>query len=134
MDVFIIEVRSSGFQCSMDGFVGLVSELMHAIFFLVTMLMQLVLNILPNKFGAASCYSYMYLINLPVFLGYFLAGFYYFAEHFGTGTIVCASFGYIYWVLNQLFWLIDWVMEIVPGAMTNPNNDTEDICDAFLAE
>ena len=115
LEVYTIEIRPAGFECSMDGWVGFIESYVSAILFPVTMALQLLLTIIPENIAAAVCYAYMFFIYSPSFVGYLLSAIYYILMEFGFGDIYCMIFGYIYQYSDYVFMGIDWLMSKIPG-------------------
>ena len=76
----------------------------------------------------------MFFISLPSFIGYLLSAVYYLGMQLRFGDILCRVFGLLYKYSSYLYRLIDWVMELIPGEMTAPENADDDICAAFMEE
>ena len=74
----------------MDGFVGAVEESVENFLFFITMTVTLVLGYLPSdETKMAGCYFYNFVISIPAFTGYILAGAYFIAADLGYGDAIC---------------------------------------------
>lgn len=90
---------------------------------------------MPGNLAAATCYGYMFLLNAPNFVGYLLSAVYYILMEYGFGDIFCLISGLLYKYSSYGYMAIDWIMELIPGEMTDPDDDQQDdVCAAFINE
>ena len=131
-EAYTISITESGFECSMDGYVAAVEEIIESLLFLVTMVLQLLFYVLPPEIAVSCCYGYMFLIAAPSFLGYLMAAAYYAGMEYGFGETMCSVSGMAYGYADYIYMAIDMVEGLVPGGLTGEEADADDICAGLL--
>ena len=94
-------------ECTVDGYVGMVTQMMELILIFVSWGVQTLVAILPENLGKSAKYAYAFLTGFASWIGYALAGVNYFALEYGFGDIMCTVFGYFAYVIEALHFLVD---------------------------
>ena len=90
----------------MDGFVKMIHEMIEIAIMGVSLLKESVLTIVPKELALSIQYLWDAVLALSNWLGYALAAVYYIGEDFGIGETVCDIFGYGYYVIDGVNYLI----------------------------
>ena len=77
------------FECSMDGYVELVSKGIKNVLWIPTLIKEIYVMALPTDLGLAVEYGFDGFISAFAILGYFISMVYYVGEEFGFGSVIC---------------------------------------------
>ena len=112
-----LHVSATGFECSMDGYVGLVQKLMNVALAGLSILRQIGSSFLPHDLRKAVEYAWLGLLGAGSWIGYALAAAYFAAEEFEYGEQFCMIMGYVALVLgyaNEAVNLLDTLRDMIP--------------------
>ena len=77
---FDAKMSSTGFQCDMDGYTGMVLEITKLLLFALSLYMEILIAILPTDLGLALGYFYTGLNGFSKWAGFAVAALYFLAE------------------------------------------------------
>lgn len=102
-----MSTSSTGFSCSMDGYVALTSKLIELALVALAIVKETYAAILPYELGKSVQYAWDGLIGAGSWAGYAVAAIYYFGLEFGYADVMCEVSGYGYMVVDYLTFFID---------------------------
>ena len=118
---------NTGMECTMDGYVGLVQELLNVVLFGLSLAKQLGSAFLPADLRRAVDYGWTGVLGMGNWLGYGLAAAYFAAEEYGFGETFCMIMGYLNIVLgyanaavNMIDGLVDMLIPAEEEAAEEP--------------
>lgn len=100
---------STGLVCTNDGFVKMIQEGTEVLVGPLAFVKEMALGFVPENFKKAINYGWIGLVGLGNWVGYILASIYYLSDEVGIGADICEAFGYGYWVIDQLYILVDFM-------------------------
>merc|ERR1719163_1605099 len=92
----------STFACSMDGYVGMVEEIISLALAVITMVMATLEAMLPENIAKSLKYAYRFLRSAGSWMGFLIAGIYYMSLDMGFGDTLCEASGYGYYAIYYL--------------------------------
>ena len=98
-------------DCTVDSYTKLISELIQVLLLFVSLGVTTLEAILKGELediGKAINYGYDFLTGFGSWIGYGFAGVYFFGKEYGFGDIFCEITGYLTYVVDALYFLIDW--------------------------
>ena len=98
---------STGFNCSMTGYVKMVMEITELVLGVITLYKEIIVTLLPLNLALALNYFYQGLSGASAWLGYAVSALYFLALDQGFGDELCEASGYGYVVINALYQIID---------------------------
>lgn len=101
------KVTSTGLECSMDGFVKMIKELTEVALLGISLVKETILSTAPESLAMSIKYLWDGMMGLGNWAGYALAAGYYIGLDYGAGDAVCEAFGYGYYVIDGLHYLVD---------------------------
>ena len=110
---------NTGMECSMDGYVNLVQQLLNVVLVGLSLAKQLGAAFLPADLRTAVDYAWKGVTGMGNWLGYGLAAGYFAAEEFGFGETFCMIMGYLNIALeyaNMAVNMIDGLVEMLAPA------------------
>jgi len=107
-DYFDLPEASTGFQCGMKGYKELVQEIVDLMLFIIPMIKEIAVAIMPEDLGLAIDHFYLGLTGASLWIGYVVAAVYYMAADQGYGEYMCEASGYGWIVVDTLHVMVDW--------------------------
>ena len=104
---FNAKKSSTGFNCSMDGYVSIVNEITQLLLSILTIYNEIIISILPTDLGLAVGYFYQGLTGASSWMGYGVAAIYFMGVDQGFGDTLCEVSGYGYVVIDALYQVIN---------------------------
>merc|ERR1711998_707124 len=85
------------FACSMDGYVGMVEEIISLLLAVITMVMSTLEAALPDNLAKSIKYAYRFLRSSGSWMGFLVAGVYFISIDAGFGDTLCemSAYGYV---------------------------------------
>ena len=77
------------FECSMDGYVELVTKGIKNVLWIPTLIKEIYVMALPTDLGLAVEYAFDAFVSVFAILGYFISMVYYIGEDLGFGDAIC---------------------------------------------
>merc|ERR1712036_100476 len=109
----------------MDGYVGLVGEMMTVALAGLEILKQIGTMFLPDDLRIAVDYAWRGVKGMGDWLGYALAAAYFAAEEFGFGSMMCMAMGYVDLVLGYMVMGVEMIDTL--RAMVMPDPEEEEV-------
>ena len=98
---------STGFNCSMTGYVQMVMEITQLVLGVITLYKEIIVSFLPTNLALSLNYFYQGLTGASSWLGYAVAALYFIGEDQGFGETLCEVSGYGYVVIDALYSIVD---------------------------
>ena len=98
---------STGFNCSMTGYVQMVMEITQLVLGVITLYKEIIVSLLPKNRALSLNYFYQGLSGASAWLGYAVSALYFLALDQGFGDDLCEVSGYGFVVINTLYQIID---------------------------
>ena len=126
------KVTATGLECSMDGFVKMIKEMTEVALMGITLVKETVLTAAPESLSMAIKYLWDGMTGLGNWMGYALAAGYYIGLDYNAGDAVCEAFGYGYYVIDGLHYLVDFAGKSAPADGTATDASATDASTAAV--
>ena len=99
----------------------MVQEGSEVLFGGIAVVKEVALGMIPDNFKKAVNFAWAGLMGMGNWMGYILASIFFLGEEFGFGTEVCEAFGYGYWLIDQLYVVVNFIPK--PDSSGGKSND-----------